>query len=134
MSPSILSIVIRSISHMSTFTDITKILKQSLKAQKSNLTQLHIKLAFNIFHVVPNFANILTTVKIVKNSRRQRRSLSLNISKQPFKSSTKYMVQDKSIKSHLEILVSASQHWHRHWHSNISIVCYTIEIVLRAKT
>ena len=58
------------------FTNITKILKQSLKIQKSNPAQLCNKLAFNIFHVVPNFANILTTVKIVKNSSR---SLSLNV-------------------------------------------------------
>ena len=50
---------------MSTFTNITKILKQSLKTQKSNPAQLQNKLAFNIFRVVPNFANILTTVKIV---------------------------------------------------------------------
>ena len=40
---------------MSTFTNITKILKQSLKTHKAK----------SIFHVVLNFANILT-VKIVK--------------------------------------------------------------------
>ena len=51
---------------MSTFINTTKVLKQSLKTQKSNPAQLHNKLAFNIFHVVPNFANVLTTVKIVK--------------------------------------------------------------------
>ena len=53
-------------THMSAFANITKILKQFLKTQKSNPTQPHNKPAFSIFHVVPNFANILTTVKIVK--------------------------------------------------------------------
>ena len=77
-SYSVLSFVIRTISHMSTFTNITKILKRSLKTQKSNSAQLHNKLAFNIFHAVPDFANLSTTVKIVKNSCRQRRSLFLN--------------------------------------------------------
>ena len=43
-----------------------KIIKQSLKTQKNNPRQLYNKLAFNIFYVVPNFANILTTVVIVK--------------------------------------------------------------------
>ena len=57
---------------MSTFTNIAKILKQSLKTQKSNPSQLHNKLAFNIFNLVPNFANILITVKIVKNSYMQK--------------------------------------------------------------
>ena len=51
---------------MSTLTNITKILKQSLKIKKKQPPQLHNKLAFNIFLVVPNFAKILTTVKIVK--------------------------------------------------------------------
>ena len=51
---------------MSTLTNITKILKQSLKIQKNKTPQLHNKLAFNIFLVVPNFAKILTTVKNVK--------------------------------------------------------------------
>ena len=78
-SQSVFLLVIRTISCMSMFTNITKILKQSLKAHKSNPTQLHNKLAFNIFHVVPNFAHTFTTVKIVKNSFRQRRSLSLNV-------------------------------------------------------
>ena len=122
---------------MSTFTKITKILKQSLKTQKSSSTQLRNKLAFNIIHVVPNFANILTTVKIVKNSCRQKRSLflNLNLQKQTFKSLTKYLLPDKSIKGHLEISASISLHWHwyRHRHSNINIAYYTIEIVFRAK-
>ena len=51
---------------MSTFANIAKILKQSLNTQKSDPAQLRNKLAFNIFHVVSNFADILTTVKIVK--------------------------------------------------------------------
>ena len=51
---------------MSTFANIAKILKQSLNTQKSDPAQLRNKLAFNIFHVVPNFADILTTVKIVR--------------------------------------------------------------------
>ena len=37
---------IRTISHMSTFTNITKILKLSLNIQKSNPAQHHNKLAF----------------------------------------------------------------------------------------
>ena len=49
---------------MPTLTNITKILKQSLKIQQP--LQLHNKLTFNIFLVVPNFAKILTTVKIIK--------------------------------------------------------------------
>ena len=49
---------------MSTFTSITKIIKQSLKTQKRRLTQFHNKQAFNIFHVATSFANILTTAKI----------------------------------------------------------------------
>ena len=40
-----------------------KILKKSLRIKKS----IHSKLAFNIFQVVSNFANVLTTVKIVKS-------------------------------------------------------------------
>ena len=122
---------------MSTFTNITKILKQSLKTQKSSSTQLRNKLSFNIIHVVPNFANILTTVKIVKNSCRQKRSLflNLNLQKQTFKSLTKYLLPDKLIKGHLEISALTSLHWHwyRHRHSNINIAYYTIEIVFRAK-
>ena len=53
---------------MFTLTNITKILKQSLKIKKKKKQppQLHNKLAFNIVLVVPNFAKILTTVKIVK--------------------------------------------------------------------
>ena len=45
---------------MSLFTNITKILKQSLKTQekKKKAPQLHNKQAFNIFHLVPNFANV----------------------------------------------------------------------------
>ena len=63
---------------MSTFTNITKILKRSLKTKKSNPAQLHNKLAFNTFNVVPNFANILTTVKIVKNSCNRKKLIFLN--------------------------------------------------------
>ena len=37
---------IRTISHMSTFTNITKIIKLSLNIQKSNPAQHHNKLAF----------------------------------------------------------------------------------------
>ena len=62
----VLSPAIRTVLHMSTLTNITKILKQSLKIKKKQPPQLHNKLAFNIFLVVPNFAKILTTVKIVK--------------------------------------------------------------------
>ena len=51
---------------MSTLTNITKIVKQSLKIKKKQLPQLRNKLAFNIFLVVPNFAKISTTVKIVE--------------------------------------------------------------------
>ena len=51
---------------MPTLTNITKILKQSLKIIKKQTPQLHNKLAFNIFLVVPKFAKILATVKIVK--------------------------------------------------------------------
>ena len=53
---------------MSTLTNITKILKQSLKNKNKKTPQLHNKLAFKIFLVVPNFAKILTTVKIVKKT------------------------------------------------------------------
>ena len=53
---------------MSTSTKITKIIKQSLKTQKKQPPQLLNKLAFNIFLVVPNFAKVLTTVKIVKKT------------------------------------------------------------------
>ena len=53
---------------MSTLTKITKITKQSLKTKKEQPPQLHNKLAFNIFLVVPNFAKVLTTVKIVKKT------------------------------------------------------------------
>ena len=73
-SQSVLSLVLKTISHMSTCANITKSFEQFLKTQQSNLTQLHNKLAFDIFHLVPNFANILTTMKIGKISFRQRRS------------------------------------------------------------
>ena len=44
---------------MSLFTNITKILKQSLKTQeKKKAPQLQNKQAFNIFHLFPNFANV----------------------------------------------------------------------------
>ena len=106
-SQSVLSLVIKTLSHMSTFTNIIKTLKQSLKIKKNNPAQLHKKLAFNIFHVVPNFANILTTVKIVKNSCRQKSSLSLNVQKQPFKSLAKQVVPNKSRK-----VILKSRHRH----------------------
>ena len=60
---------------MSTLTNITKILKQSLKIKKKQPPQLHNKLAFNIFLVVPNFAKILTTVKIVKKTHAGKEGL-----------------------------------------------------------
>ena len=63
---------------MSTSTKITKIIKQSLKTQKKQPPQLHNKLAFNIFLVVPNFAKVLTTAKIVKKLM-QAKVLSLNV-------------------------------------------------------
>ena len=63
---------------MPTFTNITKILKQSLKTQKAT-PQLRNKLAFNIFQVAPDFVNNLITLKIAKNSCGQERSLSLNV-------------------------------------------------------
>ena len=63
---------------MSTSTKITKIIKQSLKTQKKQSPQLHNKLAFNIFLVVPNFAKVLTTVKIVKKLMLAK-VLSLNV-------------------------------------------------------
>ena len=53
---------------MSTSTNITKILKQFLKTQKKQPPQLHNKLAFNIFLLVPNFAKISTAVKIVEKT------------------------------------------------------------------
>ena len=69
-SQSVLSPAIRTALHMSMLTNITKIFKQSLKtfkkSLKKQLPQLHNKLVFNIFLVVPNFAKILTTVQIVK--------------------------------------------------------------------
>ena len=40
------------------------------KCSKKTHTQLHNKLPFNIFNVIPNFANVLTTVKIVKSTNR----------------------------------------------------------------
>ena len=48
-------------------------LKQSLKIKKKQPPQLHNKLAFNIFLVVPNFAKILTTVKIVKKLVKEKK-------------------------------------------------------------
>ena len=51
---------------MSTLANVTKILKESFKLKKKQPPQLHKKLVFNIFLVVPNFAKILITVKIVK--------------------------------------------------------------------
>ena len=39
-----------------------------LKNSKKQPPQLHNKLAFNIFLVAPNFAKILTTLKIVKKT------------------------------------------------------------------
>ena len=63
---------------MSTSTKITKIIKQSLKTQKKQPPQLHNKLAFIIFLVVPNFAKVLTTVNIVKKLM-QAKVLSLKI-------------------------------------------------------
>ena len=62
---SVFSPALRTVVHMSTLTNITKILKQCLKIKKQP-PQLHNKLALNIFLVGPNFSNILTTVKIVK--------------------------------------------------------------------
>ena len=41
-----------------------------LKCSKKSHTQLHNKLLFNIFNVIPNFANVLTTVKIAKSTNR----------------------------------------------------------------
>ena len=65
---------------MSTSTNITKILKQSLKTQKKKQSpQVHNELAFNIFLVVPNFAKILTTVKIVKQLMHAKKVLSLKV-------------------------------------------------------
>ena len=82
-----------------------------VKKLKTQRPQLHNKLAFNIFLVVPNFAKISTTVKIVKKRMQAKKVLSLKVQKQPFKSSTKQVVHDKLIKSHLEISASASRHW-----------------------
>ena len=63
---SVFSPALRTVVHMCTLTNITKILKQCLKIKKKQPPQLHNKLALNIFPVGPNFSNILTTVKIVK--------------------------------------------------------------------
>ena len=60
---------------MSTLTNITKIFKQSLKNKKNKNPQLHNKPAFKIFLVVPNFAKILTTVKIVKKTHAGKEGL-----------------------------------------------------------
>ena len=56
---SVLSPAVRTVLHMSTLTDVTKILKQSLKIKKKQPPQLHNKLAFNIFLVVPDFVKIV---------------------------------------------------------------------------
>ena len=65
-----------SFTHVHVGTNITKILKQSLKAQKTPPPpELRNKLAFNIFLVVPNFAKILTTVKIVKKTHAGKEGL-----------------------------------------------------------
>ena len=63
---SVLSLALRTVVHMSTLTNITKIFKQCLKIKKKQPPQLHNKLALNIFLVGPSFSKILTTVKIVK--------------------------------------------------------------------
>ena len=78
-SNSIKIAAIRTVLNMFSLTNITKILKQSLKTQKKHPPQLHNKLAFNIFLVVPNFDKISTTVKIVKKPRQAKKVLSLKV-------------------------------------------------------
>ena len=65
LSKSALSPALMTVLHMSTSQKSQKSSNVPQKLKKQT-PQLHNKLAFNIFLVVPNFAKILTTVKIVK--------------------------------------------------------------------
>ena len=71
---SVPSPAIRTVLHMSTLTNITKNSQTIFKNSKKQPLQFHNKLAFNIFLVVPNFAKILTTVKIVKKLMQAKKS------------------------------------------------------------
>ena len=73
--------VIRTISHMSTSTKVSKNSQTIFKNSKSNPTQLYNKLEFNIFYVVQNFGNISSMVKIVKKTHAGKKDLYLRKSR-----------------------------------------------------
>ena len=74
LSKSALSPALMTVLHMSTSQKSQKSSNVPQKLKKQT-PQLHNKLAFNIFLVVPNFVKIITTVKIVKKTHAGKEGL-----------------------------------------------------------